>query len=310
MSSILFFILVFIVSLTVLLFSSDKFIEAAENIGLSFGISPFIIGVTIVAFGTSLPELATSIASVISGSSEIVIGNVIGSNITNILLVLGCTAVIGKEIKLSFNVMDVDMPLLLFSAFLLYFTVADGSFTMIEAGIFLAALVIFIINSSQGEKSNKADRPTLNPIQYLWVLLGAIGVFAGAHYTIYAIENISSMMNINPDLIALTVVALGTSLPEVVVSIAAARKGKHAIAVGNVLGSNIFNTYAVMGIARLFGDLKISGEIVGFGLPFMIVVTLLFAIVTFSNRVSRWEGMMLLIFYAYYIIQLIENNAI
>lgn len=309
MSSILLYLGIFVVSLTVLLFSSDKFIESAERLGLSFGISPFIIGVTIVAFGTSLPELATSIASVISGSSEIVIGNVIGSNITNILLVLGLTAVIGKEIKLDFNVMDVDMPLLLMSAILLYFFAGDLQFTIIEACLCLGALLIFLINSTQGQKSDKNDRPKTDPLDYLWVILGGIGVFAGAHYTIYAIENISTILQISPDLIALTVVALGTSLPEVVVSIAAVRKGKHAIAVGNVLGSNIFNTYAVMGIPRFFGDLTISNEIVSFGLPFMIAVSMLFALVTFSRRISRWEGAMLILFYVYYIIQLISNNA-
>jgi len=298
-----------VVSLAVLLFSSDKFIESAERLGLSFGISPFIIGVTIVAFGTSLPELATSIASVMSGSSEIVIGNVIGSNITNILLVLGLTAVVGKDFKLDFNIMDVDMPLLLMSAIVLYFIAGDMQFTIIEACLCLAALIIFLINSTQGQKSDAVDRPKTNPTDFLWVALGAIGVFAGAHYTTYAIENVSNILEISPDLIALTVVALGTSLPEVVVSIAAARKGKHAIAVGNVLGSNIFNTYAVMGIPRFFGELTINSEIVDFGLPFMIGVSVIFALVTFSNRITRWEGAMLLLFYAYYIIQLISNNA-
>ena len=309
MSAILVYLGIFVVSLAVLLFSSDKFIESAERLGLSFGISPFIIGVTIVAFGTSLPELATSIASVMSGSSEIVIGNVIGSNITNILLVLGLTAVVGKDFKLDFNIMDVDMPLLLMSAIVLYFIAGDMQFTIIEACLCLAALIIFLINSTQGQKSDAVDRPKTNPTDFLWVALGAIGVFAGAHYTTYAIENVSNILEISPDLIALTVVALGTSLPEVVVSIAAARKGKHAIAVGNVLGSNIFNTYAVMGIPRFFGELTINSEIVDFGLPFMIGVSVIFALVTFSNRITRWEGAMLLLFYAYYIIQLISNNA-
>jgi len=309
LSAILVYLGIFVVSLAVLLFSSDKFIESAERLGLSFGISPFIIGVTIVAFGTSLPELATSIASVMSGSSEIVIGNVIGSNITNILLVLGLTAVVGKDFKLDFNIMDVDMPLLLMSAIVLYFIAGDMQFTIIEACLCLAALIIFLINSTQGQKSDAVDRPKTNPTDFLWVALGAIGVFAGAHYTIYAIENVSNILEISPDLIALTVVALGTSLPEVVVSIAAARKGKHAIAVGNVLGSNIFNTYAVMGIPRFFGELTINSEIVDFGLPFMIGVSVIFALVTFSNRITRWEGAMLLLFYAYYIIQLISNNA-
>lgn len=282
----------------------------AERIGLSLGLSPFIVGVTIVAFGTSLPELATSIASVVSGSSEIVLGNVVGSNITNILLVLGFTAMVGKGIRLNFNVMDIDMPLLLISAFLMYFTCMDGNFSLLEAGLLLAGLVIFLYNTASGSQEEENEKIKARSIDYIWLIIGAIGVFAGAHFTIYAIEHISTAIGLNADLIALTVVALGTSLPEVVVSIAAARKGKHAIAVGNVLGSNIFNTYAVMGIARFFGNLQINDEIVSFGLPFMIVVSVIFAVVTLSNKVSRSEGLMLVLIYVYYIIQLIENNAI
>ena len=309
MSPIIPYIGIFAVSLAVLLYASDKFVESAERLGLSFGISPFIIGVTIVAFGTSLPELATSIASVLAGSSEIVVGNVVGSNITNVLLVLGLTIVVGKEIKLDFNVMDADIPLLLMSAFLLYFFCYDLKFTVIEAIICLIALVLFLIHSTQGTDSNIEDRPKTNMMDFVWVILSAIGVFAGANYTIVAIENVSTMMNISPDLIALTVVALGTSLPEVVVCIAAVRKGKHAIAVGNVLGSNIFNTYAVMSIPRFFGDLTITSEIVTFGIPFMIVVSILFMVITVSNRISRMEGATLLLFYAFYLVQLVSNNA-
>jgi cation:H+ antiporter len=308
LASIAIYILIFVVSLAVLLLSSDKFIDAAERIGLSFGVSPFIIGITIVAFGTSLPELATSIASVLNGTSEIVIGNVVGSNITNILLVLGLTAMIGKEFKLDFNIMDIDMPLLIISAFLTYYLAWDLNFSMFDACISLAALAIFLANSVQGQQKDKEDRPKLNKIDYLWLIGGAIGVFAGANYVIYAIINISQIMAISPDLIALTLVALGTSLPEIVVSISAARKGKHAIAVGNVLGSNIFNSYAVMGIPRLFGPLAISESVLSFSIPFMIVMTILFAIITFSNRISRYEGMMLVLFYVYYIVQLVQNN--
>ncbi len=304
MSIILTYTILFFVSLAVLLIASDKFIDSAEKIGLSWGISPFIIGVTIVAFGTSLPELATSIASVFAGSSEVVIGNVVGSNITNILLVLGVTAVIGKEFKMDFDIMDVDMPLLLMSAFFLYFVLQDQIVTMPEAILFLVALGIFLYNSVQGQKQDKEDRPTSNWKDFLVVFVGIFFVFLGAHYTILSIQKVSTALNINAELIALTVVALGTSLPEVFVSIAAARKGKHAIAVGNVLGSNIFNTYAVMAIPSFLGPLAIPDGILSFGLPFMILATILFAIVTLSKKVTRWEGAMLITFYVYYIVHL------
>ena len=272
----------FVVSLAVLLWASDKFIESAEKIGLSFGISPFIIGVTIVAFGTSLPELATSIASVFSGSSEIVAGNVIGSNITNILLVFGVTAIIDKEMALDFDIINTDMPILITSAFMIYFIIYDGNVTLFEGFLFLAGLVVFLVNSFNSEREDVTNLPKAEIKQYIIMILGAILVYFSAKYTIFAIEKISEVASIPPDIIALTGVALGTSLPELIVSIAAAKKGKHAIAVGNVLGSNLFNTFAVMGIPRLFGDLKITEITSDFTALFMVAVTILFFFVTLS----------------------------
>lgn len=296
------FILIAAVSLAVLLFASDLFIESAEKIGLSFGISPFIIGVTIVAFGTSLPELAASIASVYSGSSEIVVGNVVGSNITNILLVLGLTALVGKSFKLEFDIWDVDMPLLLGSSFLLYFVLSDGHLTMLEAILLLVGLVGFLYNSvTNNESSDEESRPTVTSKDIVKLLAGGVLVYFGAKYTIYGIEGVSMEAGISPEIISLTFVALGTSLPEVVVSMSAAKKGKHAIAVGNVLGSNIFNTYAVMAIPSFLGELKIPEGVIAFGLPFMVAMTIMFGAMTFSRRINKWEGVLLILFYVYYL---------
>lgn len=297
---------IFIVSLAVLLYASDKFVEAAERIGLSLGISPFIIGVTIVAFGTSLPELATSISAVFSGSSEVVVGNVIGSNVTNILLVLGLTAIIGKKIILDFDVWDIDMPLLLASAVFLYFALNDLHISVLEAVLFILALAVFLLKSF-GESEKKEDNPKARGVDYLLLIVGGAFVYLGANYTIFGLENIASILGVNKDFIALSVLALGTSLPEVVVSIAAARKGKAGIAVGNVLGSNIFNTYAVMGIPTFFGTLIIPDNINDFSLPFMVFVTIIFAVICLSKKISRWEGGMLVIFYIYFIIELSKD---
>ena len=297
---------IMVASLAVLLWGSDKFVAAAENIGLSFGISPFIIGVTIIAFGTSLPELATSIVAVFSGTSEIVIGNVVGSNITNILLVLGVTAIVGKKIVMDHDIMDVDIPMLVFSAFLLFFVIYDLHVNIFEAILLLTALGIFLFNSFKNS-SDESSEHKAGPKDYMLLLLGGALVYLGAKYTIFAVERISEQAGIDPDIIALTVVALGTSLPEVVVSIAAARKGKTAIAVGNVLGSNIFNTYAVMGIPALFTDLTIPAEIKAFSLPFMLAVTLLFALSCISRKINRWEGALFLLFYVFFIGELVRQ---
>ncbi|WP_235297207.1 calcium/sodium antiporter [Portibacter marinus] len=299
-------ILIFVVSLAALLKASDFFVEAAERIGLSIGISPFIIGVTIVAFGTSLPELATSMAAVFAGSSEIVIGNVIGSNITNILLVLGLTAIVAKKIVMDFDIMDIEMPLLLASAFFLYFVLADNQVTVMESILFLVALVVFLLNSF-GQRVDDVEKPKFQIKDLIILLISGVVVYFGAYYTIFAIERISLQLGVNRDFIALSVLALGTSLPEVVVSIAAARKGKPGIAVGNVLGSNIFNTYAVVGIPSLIGDLVIPESTNDFSLPFMMAITIMFAVGCISKKLSRWEGVMLVIFYVYFIFTLSKD---
>ena len=300
MTLFLYFIL-FVISLGVLLYASDRFVNSAENIGLSFGVSPFIIGVTIVAFGTSLPELATSIASVYAGSSEIVIGSVMGSNITNILLILGTTAFLGKGIKLDFDVMDIDMPFLFCSAFLLFFVLRDLDINYMETGIFLLALVVFLVNSLKTEKADETMRREKRGMDYAVLIGASILVYFGATYTISSLEEIAVILSIPPHIIALTVIALGTSLPELIVSMAAIRRGKHAMAVGNVLGSNIFNTYAVVGISSLFGDISIPDNAVGFDMLIMMVATILFGVMCIGGHISRWEGGMLVVFYLYFL---------
>lgn len=302
------YILISVVSLIVLLFASEWFIDAAEKIGLSFGISPFIIGVTIVAFGTSLPELATSVASVYSGNSEIVIGNVVGSNITNILLVLGLTAFLGKkDIKLNFNIWEIDMPLLITSAVLMYFAIWDQHIDLLEAIIFLLALSGFLLNSVRGSKEDLSEKTPVKLRDVIKLILGGLLVYYGAEYTIFGITEVAERTQIAPEFFSLTFIAIGTSLPEVVVSIAAGRRGKHAIAVGNVLGSNIFNTYAVLSIPSFLDHLVIPDTILTLGMPFMIAATLLFAVITVSSKVSRWEGLVLLLFYVFYIAELYKT---
>ena len=292
----------FILSLGGLLKASDWFVDSAETIGLSLGASPFLIGVTIVAFGTSLPELATSIASVGAGDSKIVISNVVGSNITNIALVLGFVIVVVREMRLDYNVWHNDMPFLWGSAFLLWLTVRDQNLTLVDAAILAAGIVIFLSFSVQGdneegEMGHKATWKT-----WLFLLLGGVGVWLGAEYTIVAIIELAKQLPVGSDEIALTAVALGTSLPEVIVSLNAARKGKTSMVMGNVLGSNIFNTYVVLSITRLFGPLEIPSGIVHSSLPLMIIMTILFGIISNDRNLSRWEGLLLLLFYVYFLL--------
>ncbi|MCB0654066.1 MAG: calcium/sodium antiporter [Saprospiraceae bacterium] len=310
---ILFYLGIFVVSLFVLLRASDWFVDAAESIGLSLGIPHFIIGVTIIAFGTSLPELATSVAAVLSGNSEIVVGNVIGSNITNIALVLGLVAIYAKRIDLEYNIWHIDMPFLWGSAFMLWFVLYDYEVSILEVFILLLGIVIFLIYSlKKDEEKGDLLQENHDDIKVTWrtytmLVIGLALVWGSADYTIFAIQKLSEMAGINPEIIALSAVALGTSLPEIIVSLNAARKGKTAMAVGNVLGSNIFNTYVVMSIPAFFGKLKIPVELFSYYLPMMIVMTILFGIMSNNKKITRWEGAILVLFYLIYMASIIQG---
>lgn len=295
----------FVVSLGVLLKSSDWFIDSAEAIGLSLGISPFIIGVTIVAFGTSLPELATSIAAVLSNNSEIVISNVVGSNATNIALVLGLVAIIAKEIKLDYDIWHIDMPFLWGASALLALSVWDLNFSIYESVLFLVGIIVFLAYSFKADEEDTGDEKRKRPPfkTYTLLLIGGILVWLSADYTIFAIKKLSLIAGIDPKVIALTAIALGTSLPEVIVSLNAVRKGKTSIAVGNVLGSNIFNTFVVMSLPSFIGPLNIPPSTLLSALPIMLVLTILFGVMAFNRRITRWEGILLLMFYAFFLLE-------
>jgi len=304
MDQVLLHLLIFSISLFALLKASDYFVEAAERIGLSMGIPPFIIGVTIIAFGTSLPELASSIEAVLLGDSKIVIGNVVGSNIANIALVLGLVAVIGKQLKVNEHIMNIDIPILVVSGFFLWFIVRDHSVTIFEAILLLTGLVVFLVYSLNAEDEEETEKMKTTWKSYALLIAAGIVIKFGAEYTVHSIIHLSALLGIGSDIIAASVVALGTSLPEVFVSLAATRKGKTDIAVGNILGSNIFNTYAVVSIPALVGKLEIPEEITSFAFPLMLGLTLIFAIMCISKTISRWEGLMLLLFYVFFMVEL------
>ena len=301
---ILLWAVIFIGSLIALLKASDWFVDASETIGLSLGISPFVIGVTIVAFGTSLPELASSVVAVISGDSQIVVGNVIGSNVANICLVLGVVAIVAGTIKMDFSVLDIDVPVLVASAILLWTFTHDGVISMLDGLLLLGMLVIFLVNSFRSHGAEPGVETHAGKRAFALLLVGAVGVYFGAKYIVESIQHLSEEMGIASGVIAATAVALGTSLPEVIVSVAAARKGKPGMAVGNVVGSNIFNSFGVMGVPALFGTVEVPAEQIAFALPYMIGITVLFAFMAAANNVSRWEGVMLVGLYLIFVVEM------
>ncbi len=321
MLPVLLWALVFVASLAVLVKASDYFTDSAERIGIAFGISPFIIGVTIVAVGTSTPELVSSILAVMKGSSEIVVGDVMGSNVTNILFILGLSAIVGKKMVTSYELANVDLPLFVGSAVLLSLMVVDGAYSLAEAFLCLALFIVYLLYAisvervadEAMERSQKAmeavgaavvERPKkrrLDPKVYLTLLVSVFFLYIGANYTIVSVVKLSEMVNIGTEIIAASAVALGTSLPELVVSLKAAAVNKPELAIGNILGSNIFNALGIMGISALFGTLVIPETITSFVMPMMIVATLLYFVVIWEKEITLWEGWMLVIFYIFFL---------
>ncbi len=300
MAPLILWLVLFVVSLFVLVKSSDHFTTAAEKIGLHFRIPSFVVGVTLVAVGTSLPELASSLMAVFSDSSEVVSGVVIGSNISNLLLVIGVCAIISKFIKLSWNIEHIDLPFLIASAFFLFITMGDGVFTYVEGIVGLVLYIIYsnyVISTRKHRTSNALVSCKLDYKVVFTLIVSCFFIWAGAKYTIISLLEISSLMNIGKEIIALSAVALGTSLPELSVSVLAAIKKNSEMAVGNIVGSNIFNSLVVMGIPSLFSTLYVTKSIIAVSLPMMVIFTLFFYFIVRDKEITQWEGMILIVFY-------------
>lgn len=316
----MFWLGVFIGSLFILIKASDHFIKASEKVGYSLKIPSFIIGVTIVAIGTSLPELASSIFAVTKGSSEIVAGNVVGSNIANIFLVLGIAAVAGGNIKLLRSLIRVDLPMLIGASLLFTLSIWDGEYTVPEALISLFLVAIYISYTVTSQKKHedkdlkqkikrdirkrldeeKSDRK-LHWQSFVVLGLSLLFLYLSANFVIESVLQLSELLSIGTEVIALTAVAIGTSLPELFVSINAVMNKKEEIVVGNILGSTIFNSLAVMGIPALFGTIIITNELISFSLPIMVIATLMYFFITQDREITKWEGWLLIIFYVFFI---------
>lgn len=302
--------IVFVVALLMLLKSSDWFIESAEKLGKTLGIPAFIIGLTVIAFGTSLPELVSSLVAVFKGSSEIVVGNVVGSNISNLLLIIGITAMVGKSISTTYDIGKVDLPMLAGSAFLLFLMLIDGKFSIGDTIVCLLGLGVYLayVFSTEREEDTEGNQGKENIPKLLGLLaLSGVAIYFAATFTVDSIIEIARMLKIGEEIVAVTAVALGTSLPELVVCLSAVKSGNSEMAIGNVIGSNIFNTFCVMGIPSLFGTLVVPGSIITLSLPIMLFATLLFIFMLQDKKIDRWEGGLLLLFYVLFVTTIIES---
>ncbi|NER80162.1 MAG: calcium/sodium antiporter [Leptolyngbya sp. SIO1D8] len=314
--------LIFVVSLAVLVKASDFFTDSAEKLGIAIGLPPFIVGVTIVSMGTSLPELLSSLFGIFQGAPEVVVSNVMGSNIANICLVIGTAAIISpKSLRVMYNLVSVDLPLFMGSAFLFTLMAWDKIFSRGEALLLVIGYIMYLFyilkssdeEATQPENSTSPDdnggietQPqyftTASSLRELLILiLSGIFIFLGAQYTIDSLIKIADLLNIGKEIIAISAVALGTSLPELMVTIHAARKGKAEIAIGNVVGSNIFNIFVVMGIPGLIHPLPVPEIVLRQGIPTLISASLLMFFIAQDNKVTIWEGWLFVILYIWFI---------
>lgn len=327
---LIFWIIVFVVSLIVMVKGADWLIASAEKIGLAFGLSPFIVGVTIVGVGTSFPELISSFVAVFSGVTDVVAANAIGSNIANILLIVGVSAVIGGRLIVTKNLIDLDLPLLAAGTILLLGIVWDGQITFGESVLMLTTYFVYLLytilhkepedsttelidvlpsrqerrNYVAAHKKEHFVRPKLTAKDFVILIIGIVGLAFGAKYLIEALVNLSTILNIATGVIAITAVAIGTSLPELLVSAKAALQKKSEVALGNIFGSNVFNALVVIGLPGLFKTLAVDSQTLAIGVPTMALATLLFVISGISRRIHMWEGAFYLSLYILFIAKL------
>lgn len=315
----LFWFFILIVSLFVLAKSADYFISSAEKIGLILGLSPFFVGMTIIAFGTSLPEFFTSFFAVFNNASEIVVGDVIGSNIANILLIVGITAIALKKIKINHDVINLDLPLFAASTAGLIAMIAwDQEINMFEGimAIMFFAIYFFYLYKSRhdtlGEEIKKKIDETkekLIPEKVSFILVltlvsSALFLFLAAKLTVSSVLELSTLIGITTSAIALSIVAIGTSLPELVVTIQAVKKGSGDLAIGNILGSNLFNGSLIIGVSSFITPLKATNDVLYIALPFLATATILYVFSCISHKIYNYEGAMFILIYILFLTKL------
>ncbi len=316
-------IVLLVIGFVLLIKGADIFVDGASSTAANFKVSKMLIGLTIIAFGTSAPEFAVSMQALANGSTDMVLGNVIGSNIINILLILGLAALI-RPIRVKANTICKELPICLLVSVLLVVLFLDiqisgGSENIISRSdgiaiiLFFLVFLYYLIALARRKRSNKKAEKAKFKISVSLILmaLGIAGVIIGSNLIVNSATTIATDIGVSERVIAMTVIALGTSLPELVTTLTAARKGEAELAVGNIIGSNIFNICIVLGVpVALFGKVT-PGSFQVVDLVMLVVsAVILFIFATTKRKISRREGvLMLLTFVAYYAVVLIGMNA-
>jgi cation:H+ antiporter len=316
-------IVILLIALIALVWSADKFVYGASSLARNLGISPMIIGLTIVAMGSSAPEMMVAATAALQGNPDTAIGNAIGSNITNIALVLGLTALL-KPLTVSSQTIKREIPLILLVTALGYWLLSDNHFNFIEGVFLMLGFVTYITTLLVITLKKTQKKPSDDPLiieaeqevaaasslktSLLWLLLGIIILPLSAHFLVSASVFIAKAFGLSDLVIGLTIIAIGTSLPELAASIMSTIKKEDDLALGNIIGSNIFNILAVLPLAGLIAPGSIDPLASSRDAPYMLGVTLILLILCFSRqqgafRITRAKGLILLIsFIAYQVL--------
>ena len=289
-----------IIGFILLIKGADLFVDSASGIAKRFGIPSLIIGMTIVAMGTSAPELSVSITSAIKGLNDMSIANVVGSNIFNTLMILGVSSLFNKLKINSYK----DIIVMMFSSVMLLVCCFNNKLGVMNGIVLLIVFALFMLNQIKDAKNDKAEE---NEVQHrpmlLTIALGIIGMCAiigGGNLVVNSASAIAMTLGMSENLVGLTIVAMGTSLPEFITSVIATRKGEIDIAVGNVVGSNIFNILFVLGIAGIINPMSVSFVAIC-DIAILVIVSALILFVTKKKEINKYNGLMLIAIYICYL---------
>lgn len=319
-------IVFFAVGVAALVMGAEALVRGAARLAARTGLSPVVIGLTVVAFGTSAPELAVSLGAAFRDEADLAVGNVVGSNIANILLVLGLAAVAGGGLVVAQRLVRIDVPLVLAFSIAVFVFGYDGELSRWEGIVFVVALVVYLTWTVVSTR--RADEPDVNaeyddalnvdklsessaPREIGLVLAGLVLLVIGSSALVEAATDIATALGVSQLVIGLTVVAVGTSLPEIATSVLAAARGQRDIAVGNAVGSNLFNILAVLGITATLSpsSIPIPDSALALDIPVMIAVSIACLPIFWTGyALMRWEGWVFLGYYAAYIAWLVVDS--
>ncbi len=306
-------VIMFFSGLLLLYYGAEYLVTGSSRLALSFGIRPLIIGMTIIAFATSMPEMTVSLMASLKGSSDIAAGNVVGSNIANIGLILGVTAVL-VPMAVAKSVLRRELPFMLAVSFLVYLLAADGQLSFLDGMILFILLLSFLayclklartsfINSRPDDDDVSHEKKRRNS-DWLLIIAGIVGLCIGAELMVRSAVSIALSIGVSELVIAMSVVALGTSLPELAASTVSALRGELELSVGNIIGSNIFNLLFVLGVCPMIRPISIDSSLLATQIPVMLAFSIALIFFVRRQRLSRRSGAVLLSAYLIFILSL------